>query len=954
MSKPIDLTIQCKKGYETNNSANKKIVDLIREAYEKKTRHNDFSLTYFDIFLDNTDVSAFLNEETTLHEFLTAIQEKYTTSRGPMISTIRDKIKKYNSELEISKESKKSKKSKKPEKTSYSFDIIVELRNARKQDTSTKKQKPNTDLYSENFNTSNMVQEKSTKLPFIFSSGVDFIKYILKQHVFDKLHDTVYSRCSDGPQLKSSFDSLKPIKPVDFKNQLCEVRKILRSPLITIFTDFISSPEITPVMGREIVEWVIHIFSIPAKLGLVIGTTKDELVQNIKDITKELDKDTSAECGDMEGKIQGYEMKKIEEKENIAQFVKGDRHSRITYASDIAKFGPTVLADNAMSVGSIYFGPTIVAHSAEALFDGASKDTTGKYNFNASQNDGRQLYTKVVPYTYHMYWEEDPENFYQKIEIELKKENGEVNGKIDITITLCIGGHEVHSTIENYDLFSTPETRAAYMNSDSIIEMITQYRQQTFRVSNYNSTQHFGKALGDFFKNMQFFSLLGKEYVPFNEKSDHKTYKVAIGATDRLASSIAIELGTESSYKVREATHGQVITTVKGHISTIVTLFLDNIKKITHTDKDENVSSSSSSSIKPSKSTCLIQGLSTTPQILPPGFEIVKSTDIKDDYSLFRSLLRYWSINHDSTHEFTTDEIGDFKDILWQEISYQLSPESKMLEELKSILRDRQTEYNRRTIRDAFNKPDYRGGFFEIQIFATLHNKSIIVHDYSDGSEVLHEFHPIESLIRRGSKIHEHSTIHLYYDGTHYSLLTSSNTNSGGGSRKKVSESIYTDIDLSTITDLEFVLGFDPLNREHLERFGNHKKSFNNFLLFLGHNQNIQQHIKEKIVISFIFHNKEYSFFTSTLHQALMVNQLLLKNVKSMISKRLEKSKTRISKKNPTQNKIRNISRSKNRISMQSKNRNNSRNKRNPTNAMIRNHTTRKNTQSRQFLPFFY
>jgi hypothetical protein len=53
-----------------------------------------------------------------------------------------------------------------------------------------------------------------------------------------------------------------------------------------------------------------------------------------------------------------------------------------------------------------------------------------------------------------MYWEQDPTNFYQKIEIKLKRENGEVNGKIDVVITLCIGGNVNTSTIENYELFS--------------------------------------------------------------------------------------------------------------------------------------------------------------------------------------------------------------------------------------------------------------------------------------------------------------------------------------------------------------------------------------------------------------------------------------------------------------------------------------------------------------------
>jgi hypothetical protein len=920
MSNTIEVKIDCIKGVK-GATADIPMVELIEDAYKNTTGKDDFDLKYFDIFLDNTNVNNFIDKNTTLDRFLYSIKQKYTKARVSSKPNIVEIIKNYNSKK-------------------YSFFIKISLQDLQtsssNKDTSSNKKAR---IEGPDYNVNALVDDKVRKLRFIFSNGVEFIQYIMKQHVFDKLHDTIHSRCigRDG-KVKNSFDSIKPITPDELKKEICIIRQVLRSPLNPIFTHFINSTNVTVDMGRKIIGWIIDIFSIKSIKSNTIGKTKEDLKQNMKSIIEELNKDESANCGDMETRVLAIDMKKVEAKPNIAKVAQGNNKSRVSTDGEDAIF-----VENAPAVKPRYIEHTIVANSVGSLIDGASNDTSGEYLYNAMNNPGNEVYTKCTPYEYYMYWEEDRENFYQKIEIELKKENGVVNGKIDITITLCIGGHEVHSTIENYDLFSNSFTRPTYENSDSIIEMITERKAGRFNVNDYDSTQHFGKPLGDFLKNMEFFSLVGHEYTPFNEKSVHNTDTVAIGATDRLASCIAIELATESSYKVRDTKVAKVIVTARGHISTIVTLFLKNIEKITDTDTDTE----DDASVRSSSGSAVVQGLSTTSHILPDGFEINESTIIKDNYSLFRSLL-YATSTDDELSE--TYRIIEFKGHLLKECTYQLDAD-----ELEHLIESENIE-RRRIYMRAFSNPNYRGGFFEIQVFATMTNNIIIVHDYSDDIEELHKFEPITRLFKPNTKYQEPGTIHLYYDGTHYSLLNDTNTNSGGGSRKysKSSEVNYKpNIDLSTITDLNFVLWFNPLNPEHLERFENHKKAFNDFLLFLN-TPVYQNRMKNKIIITFEYNNKKYSFFTSTLHQALMVNQLLLKNVKSMISQRLEKSKTRISKKNPTQNKIRNISRSKIRISMQSKNRNISRNKRNPTNAMIRNNTTRKNSQPRQFLPFFY
>ena len=865
MSKPIELEIQCIKGFKYNNTGIP-IVELIQDAYKETTGNDDLDLRFFDIYLHGNLVSEF-DENTTLDDFLRTIQIKYLKSRNPNIITIRNKIEELRS----------------TKNTNYSFPIVLTLKE--KNNRPNKRSRADTDdENSADYDMENMFEDKPKTLPFSFSDGVEFIQYIMKQHVFDKLHDTVHSRCTSGNEVNSSFASLQPIDSKRLQTELCEIRKVLRSPLITIFTHFINSSQANIDMGKQIIEWIIGIFSIKS---INVGNDENALIQNINDIINILDQDKTGNCGGMEDMIQVYEMKKIGKKEEIVNVLKGNLKSRIS--SSGAK-NNTLVVDNAMAVKNQYKESTTDAISTEGLIDGAGKYTSGKYYYNATHNNGNELYTKCTPYEYHMYWEQDPKNFYQKIEIKLKRENGEVNGKIDVVITLCIGGNVSTSTIENYELFSKSSTRPAYANSEAIIDMITRRKSKQFNVSSYDSTQHFGKALGDFLKNMQFFSLVANEFIPFNENSIHSRDSVAIGATDRLASCIAIELGTESSYKVSDDTKiGKVIITSKGHISTIVTLFLENIQRITDTD-NANVSSSSSSSL-PSKSTYIVQGLSTISQILPPGFEINEPTNIKDNYSLFRSLKRSIS-TYDDTHVISSREIVLFKGELLSEISFQLS-QPNIVNELKSILVDYAIEYKRREYKSAFVEDDYMGGFFEIQVFATLYNKTIIVHDYSDDIEVLHEFRPIESLFKPKSKIQEHRIIHLYYDGTHYSLLTSSNTNSGGGSRK-YSKSSEPNIDLSTITDLDFVLWSNPLNREHLKRFENHKKAFNDFLLFL--NDNHQNNIKKKMVITFIFDNKEYSFFTSTLHQALLVNQSLLKSVKNrnttIISKNISKKKS--------------------------------------------------------------
>jgi hypothetical protein len=283
--------------------------------------------------------------------------------------------------------------------------------------------------------------------------------------------------------------------------------------------------------------------------------------------------------------------------------------------------------------------------------------------------------------------------------------------------------------------------------------------------------------------------------------------------------------------------------------------------------------------------------------------------------------------------------------LLLKECTYQLDAD-----ELKHLIESGSHAPERRIYMEAFNKENYRGGFFEIQVFATMTNNIIIVHDYSGKKEQIHKFEPIARLFKPKTKYQEPGTIHLYYDGNHYSLLNditssgttnSGTTNSGGGSREysKTSEMIYeTDIDLSTITDIDFVLWFNPLNPEHLERFENHKKAFNDFLLFLN-TPDYQNRMKDKIIITFEYNKKKYSFFTYTLQNAILVNRLLLNiNIKNTrrISKKIQQIPTNTS--NTKRNQRRQISQG-NQKSKRSKSNNRNNNNRVP------NSRTRRNTQ---------
>jgi len=925
MSDTIELEIYCIKRIRGDNgdTSSKNMVDLIQAEYENATGKNDFNLNYFDIFLDNTRVNTFI-ENATLDEFLQSIA-KFPNARESSKPNIVKIIKNYNSKT-------------------YYFSIKISLKDLQTSNTDTGSNKKDTtsnkkdtssnkkariegEDYQKNMNA--LVDDKLRKLRFIFSNGVDFIQYIMKQHVFDKLHDTIYSRCVKGGQVKSSFDSIQPITPDELKKELCIIRQVLRSPLNPIFTHFINSASVTVGMGRKIIGWIIDIFSIKSN---TIGKTKEDLIKNIESIIKELNKDESANCGEMESRVLANDMKKVEGKLDIANVKKGNNNSRVSTNDK-----PATFVENAPALKLRYTEGTIPTKSVPALFDGAANDTSGEYLYNAINNPGNELYTKCTPYEYYMCWEQDPIHFNQKIEIVLKRDiNGKVNGKIDVIITLCIGGYKKSNNIEDYELFSNSFTRPTYENSESIIEMITEHKAGRFDVAKYDSTQHFGKALGDFLKNMEFFSLVAHEYTPFNEKSVHNTDTVAIGATDRLSSCMAIELATESSYKVRDTEVAKVIVTARGHISTIVTLFLKNIEKITDTDIEDQASLSSSSG------SAVVQGLSTVEEILD-GFEINESTNIKDNYSLFRSLL-YATSTVDELSE--RDRIIEFKGHLLKECTYQLDAP-----ELQPFLESENIEIERRIYMKAFNKENYRGGFFEIQVFATMTNNIIIVHDYSDDIEELHKFEPIKRLFKPKTPYQEPGIIHLYYDGNHYSLLNDTNTNSGGGSREyskssevkssevKSSEVNYNpNIDLSTITDIDFVLWFNPLNPAHLERFKNHKKAFNDFLLFL--NTPVYQNImKDKIIITFEYNNKKYSFFTYTLQNAILVNRLLLNiNIKNTrrISKKIQQIPTNTS--NTKRNQRRQISQG-NQRSKRSKSNNRNNNNRVP------NSRTRRNTQ---------
>jgi hypothetical protein len=836
MSNNIFISIQC-----TNRNKNANIVNLIQKSYYKETGKNDFDLVYFDIFLEDIDITLFINNETTLNDFLMEIQSRFKKMRQASNSTI------YNIITEIIKKK-------------YNFTIIVILKQ-KTYSTSKKRRIDYSDISITEYNIDELYVNEQKVLPFVFNDCVEFIKYIMKQHVFDKLHDTVYTRCVKGNSINPQYKSLESMTTNKLKTYLCEIRKVLRSPLISIFTNFIESDEITVEMGKEIILWLSNIF--PAEYNFSIGNTKEELIQNIKNICELLDRDNTATCGNMEEYILADDMKKIEKQENI-QTIKGNLRTRLTPPDSESA---TLVSDNAMSVKGQYIENTTSIHSLPGLIDGASNDISAKFLNGAKQNDGTQLYTKCTPIKFHMFWEEDPNNFYQIIEIKLGTTYGKANGKIDIIITLCIGGISNSTVIENYDLFSEATTNATYFNSDSIIEMITNYKNGGFNKNTYNSTQYFGKALGDFLKNMEWFTIIGGEYIPYNEKSVHNTNVVAIGATDRLSSALALELGTESTYKVDKTNVGKVIITAKGHISTIVTLFLDKFKKIT--DYDENTSKLTKSNIEQSKSTFSIQGLSTISQILPSGFKIDESTNINDDYSLFRCLLY-------SLPDITDYNIDKFKKELGIEITYQMNHK-----ELKSRFENENFEENRRKYMEQIMQQSYLGGFLEIQVFSTLYNTSVIVHDYSEGSELIHEFYPIPQLFKPNQKLPEKNTIHLYYDGTRYIRILE-NIQRGGSHIKKYN-AIQTNIDLSTITDIDFVLSFQPLNPEHLKRFENHKKAFDDFLLFLN-NYNIQN----QIFIIFIFNGKEYSFFTSTLNEALLINKTRIQDIQQNTIKHVE------------------------------------------------------------------
>lgn len=816
----INISITCNP-----KTLNKNIIGLIGNAYYEKTGDNNFDLDNFSVFLENIDVTRYLANDTTIGDFLYDVKERFDRIRGLTTQARRNIINIIN---RLNQKNK--------------FNVLLTLKEkpGHKQPTSKKRRIDDNSSVVINYNKNELSVDEEKFLPFIFDDCVEFMKYIMKQHVFDKLHDTVYTRCVNGNTISPPFKILRPITPNQLRTVLCEIRKVLRSPLISIFTNFINHPDTTVEMGQQIIFWISSIFLVGDDFS--VGDTKKKLIQNIQNLCDVLDDDITATSGNMEPNILGGDIEKIEERENI-EIITGKSSTRLS-DKNVTK-SATCLVNNAMSVKKQYTENTKLVHSLTGHIDGATNDISAKFLHGAKNNDGTHLYTKCTPITFKMIWSGKPNDFYQEIKIELNKlSDGSDSGTVNITISLCIGGILESTVYENYDLFSKPTTNATYFNSDSIIDMITSFKNKTFNKETYNSTQHFGKALGDFLKNMDWFTIIAGEYVPFNQKSIADTSVVAVGATDRLSSAIAIELSTESRYKVDKTKVGKVVVTSKGHISIIVKLFLDKFENITQEE------------YKDVKSSYVIQSLSTVSQILPQGFVIDEATNINDGYCLFRSLL--YSLEYRDN-----DNINAFKRELGSEVRYQI-----FHDELQSRFEGNTIGENIREYIKQLMEESYVGGFLEIQVFATLYNKSVIVHDYSEDTSEIHEFHPIPQLFKPGLKLSEYNTIHLYYDGSKYSRLID-NTQSGGSQLEN--DAIRTNIDLSSICDIDFVLSFNPLNPEHLERFENHKKAFDDFLLFLKNHD-----IENKIFINFMFDGKIYSFFTSTLKEAVIVNKITL------------------------------------------------------------------------------
>ena len=889
----------------TKTNINQPILKLLQERIE------DGDLRDYKIYINNVDVSD-LNE---LNEKL-----KSTYTLKEFLIHMRN--------LEIERKNK-TRTSKFFQSIKLGITIIFELIRVYIH----RKRKPkNYEGIGFNIDAMADTEDKYIVLPFEFSDGVEFMKYILKQHVFDKLHDTIYQRCLKEGNIHIKLRDIANIKTLPVT--LSKIRKILRSPLVPLFTQFVNHPSVTDDDAKKLAKWIFSIFpneSSVSDLRIDETTSKLQLIPILENLCEILDETQSKSCGNMEINALTSDFESLKNHKH-ADLTTGTK--RTTVSTNVSE-NPVYLIDNASTLDPHRTENARRVFSPFIAIDGGIDIESGEFFIDAKKN-GSDLYLKCQSYIFRMFWNPDPDvkdEFYQEIIITLQNVGSKRSGKVNISVELRIGDYNPIEPYENYDLFSTPNTNPATHNIDNIVELISAYNMKgkgRLTETSYNTTKYFLKALGDFLLNMLYFIMLKGEYIQFQDtamettnlidsesvtskklsvdtsaqsytsvKSD-KSVKmsdetpkidcIAIAATDRLASAMAIELTLNTRHERKINTTCKIITTSKGCISTVVTVVLDATSPLySQGVLSESLSLSSSSSSTPS--TYFIQGLNSVSQILPDGFTIDRRTNIKDNNSLFRSLLH--SIDY-------SNDISTFKEYMKTLIEVYLDAnvendyfQQKFEEDLSFYEENLFIENLIKYYKD-LEKPVYTGGPLDIKIFAVVYHRRVIIHDYSEIDDSLSIYIPI-------SKNSTSGDIHLYYDGTHYALLNRSPfTQIGGVQSSLIPEKQFDQsIELDLITDNKFVFSFNPLDTNDLTDFINYKKQFNRFLSFLN-KSDISKKIRGNLFITFIYKGNEYSFLTSTLQEAIDLNPTNIQHArKSRVSIKFRpksKSKTRIPK----------------------------------------------------------
>jgi len=747
--------------------------------------------------------------------------------------------------------------------------------------------------------------EKAKTLKFNFTNLSNFMNFISKQFVFDKLHDNIKQRFYN--QNGTLKDKVYTRSDQVLLKQLLDMRKKMIDPLVPIMSIFFNDANTSREDKINTLMFLIDVFPREFVISVTPGQNVSRSRENVEKIfenirqdneflqrfTQNIIQNNQLSCVDMEARVSAYDTRRVLE-------YKGT-NKKLEVTDNMGTLQKITTGIKNFFVSNA--GSSTIYQEGESIYNPLMTMDGSNTRLNLETDFLIPLGPTTFDFTYN-------ENYYFRVRVVPSAPN---SSTVNISIDLSIDNNKQFVTYNNIDLGSKDSSVSMV---DAFNLFVKQVQEPTFKNQAVDLMQ---KSLGDFFMNMTFYQAMT------DEKVDDDT-NIYLFATDRLSNAIATELLMDTDSDVSKPNSVHIVNDVKGYISQVVAgKSINNLKfnQVVPQQYYSNLNHLYTLHLSPEDGNCLFSSMSNIWNSINP--------DNPTDARGIRQMIVNYETNlaniagYDVQARIGTALVSAIQDGTEQEINLLINTIRNVSRSGRQMLRGI-SDVNREMLGNIYttllnNSPQdliniydgymsqqgVWGSQLEIQALSSI--MRIPINIYNDTYTTIISGEDLSNVQTiNGLQDGVSNTILYYRDGRHYDILVKNIVNDGDemyednitnlrGGRVQpnpllkmlhdtdIQYDIPYNIDMNKITNVYSMLNIDTDNLSN-----QHNDNFKSFLSFIK-TINVSKIPSQTVILN--QYNKKYYFATSTLNYVLFINNLVddLSGGKKLITRKTKKYK---------------------------------------------------------------